>query len=263
VAKYVRYEHGDGIHHGELREGSIYRLEGTIGDFHPTQDSPVALADVRLLAPTVPSKIIAIGPNYKTMFAGGEFVPPPQPSLWFKSPTGLNDPEGIIELPPGHVVNHECELAIVIGRRAKAIEQAQARDYVFGYTCMNDVTGGDMSIPQKWQATHYLIDGKIFDTFAPLGPVIETDLDPRNLHLECRVNGEVRQSHSTSDFLFDPDFVVSLVSQVLTLFPGDVISTGSPPGLAHLHDGDTVEVEIENIGVLRNYARARPGSSAD
>ncbi|TAL01058.1 MAG: hypothetical protein EPO08_11635, partial [Rhodospirillaceae bacterium] len=106
-------------------------------------------------------------------------------------------------------------------------------------------------------ASHYYVDGKIFDTFAPLGPLIETDIDVGNLHLECRVNGKVRQSHSTSDFLFSPAFLVTMISRVLTLLPGDVISMGAPPGVAPLADGDTVEIEIEKIGLLRNYVRNR------
>ena len=121
----------------------------------------------------------------------------------------MNDPEGVIELPDGHIANHESELAIVIGREAKRVSESAAPQHIFGYTCMNDVTGGDFSDPLRWAATHYMVDGKIFDTFAPLGPAIETELDVSDLHLECRVNGEVRQSHTTSDFLFTPAWVVS------------------------------------------------------
>ncbi len=257
MATFVRYEHEGRAHHGELRDGAVHRLEGSIGAFRSTGDAGVALADVRLLAPTVPSKIIAIGPNYGAHFAAAGIDPPEQPSLWFKSPTGLNHPEGVIELPEGHIVNHESELAIVIGREAKCVPESHAHEHIFGYTCMNDVTAGPFSDPAKWASTHYMVDAKIFDTFAPLGPVIETDIDVSSRHLECRVNGETRQSHSTSDWLFTPAFVISYISHVMTLFPGDVISTGSPPGVAPIVDGDTIEIEIEGIGVLRNYARAR------
>jgi 2-keto-4-pentenoate hydratase/2-oxohepta-3-ene-1,7-dioic acid hydratase in catechol pathway len=255
VSAYVRFEHGGRVRHGELHEDRIQPLDGTIGAFTPSDEPPVPLADVRLRAPTSPSKIVAIGPNYRTHYAQGG-TPPDAPMLWFKSPTGVNDPEGTIELPPGHIVNHESELAIVIGRRAKNVDEARAGEHIFGYTCMNDVTAGDFSEPGAFAASHYFVDGKIFDTFAPLGPVIATGLDVADLQLECRVNGEVRQRARTSDFLFSPRFLVSMVSRVLTLEPGDVISTGSPPGVAPLQDGDTVEIEIEGIGVLRNHARA-------
>jgi 2-keto-4-pentenoate hydratase/2-oxohepta-3-ene-1,7-dioic acid hydratase in catechol pathway len=152
-------------------------------------------------------------------------------------------------------VNHECELAIVIGRTAKDVTIEAAPGHILGFTCMNDVTAGDFATPGAFGASHYYVDGKIFDGFAPLGPCIVTGLDVGNLKMECRVNGEVRQSHSTSDFLFSPPFLVSLISHVMTLLPGDVISMGAPPGVAPMVDGDVVEVEIEKIGVLRSFAR--------
>jgi len=259
MAKFIRYRCGDVVRYGELRGTTVHPVEGPFGEFRSSQEMPVQLSDVKLLAPAVPTKIIAIGPNYKTYFSGGT-PPPPQPSLWTKPATCLNDPEGAIELPPGHTINHECELAIVIGKRAKDIDPSKAQEYIFGYTCMNDVTAGDFATPGAFAASHYFVDGKIFDTFAPLGPMIETELDVGNLHLECRVNGKVRQSHSTSDFLFSPSFLITMISKVLTLLPGDVISTGSPPGVAPLSDGDTVEIEIEKIGILRNYVRKRTGA---
>jgi 2-keto-4-pentenoate hydratase/2-oxohepta-3-ene-1,7-dioic acid hydratase in catechol pathway len=257
MAKYVRYQRGDGVRYGELREAAIQPVQGPFGEFRSSREPPIRLSDVKLLAPTAPSKIIAIGPNFKTYFSHSS-PPPPQPMLWTKPATCLNDPEGTIELPAGHIINHEVELAIVIGKRAKDVASSKAHEYIFGYTCMNDVTAGDFSRPDGFSSTHYFVDGKIFDTFAPIGPHIETDLDIGNLHMECRINGQVRQSHTTSDFLFSPAFLVTMISQVLTLFPGDVISMGSPPGVGPVSHGDTVEIEIEKIGVLRNYARNKP-----
>jgi 2-keto-4-pentenoate hydratase/2-oxohepta-3-ene-1,7-dioic acid hydratase in catechol pathway len=256
VARYIRYEHNRVVGYGELKREIVHPLEGEIGSFRPSQKATVPLDDVRLLAPARPTKIIAIGPNYKIYFPH-DSPQPAQPMLWTKPSTCLNDPEGTIELPQGHTINHECELAMVIGKQAKDIKSSQALDYIFGYTCMNDVTAGDFATPGAFPASHYFVDGKIFDTFAPLGPWIETDIDVSNLHVECRVNGKVRQSHTTSDFMFTPAFLVTMISRVLTLFPGDVISMGSPPGVAPLSDGDTVEIEIEKIGVLRNYVRNR------
>ena len=129
---------------------------------------------VKLLAPAVPTKIIAVGPNYKIYFRDGS-PPPAQPMLWTKPASCLNDPEGTIEIPSGHTINHESELAMVIGKRAKDIDPSKAQEYIFGYTCMNDVTAGDFASPGAFAASHYFVDGKIFDTFAPLGPLIETE----------------------------------------------------------------------------------------
>lgn len=257
MTKIVRYEHGGRTAYGHLEGDLIHPLDGPIEDLRPGSDAPVRLAEVRLLSPTAPSKIVAIGPNFRTYFADGTLTAPSQPMLWTKPATCRNDPDGVIELPPGHIVNHECELAIVIGRTAKDVEVAAAASHILGYTCMNDVTAGDFATPGAFPASHYFVDGKIFDGFAPLGPCIVTDLDVSDLKLECRVNGEVRQSHSTSDFLFTPDFLVSLISKVMTLLPGDVISLGSPPGVSPIVDGDVVEVEIEGIGVLRSRVRAK------
>ena len=258
MAKYIRYRHGQILGYGMLDGSSVRPLQGEFGDFRPSSSKPIPLSEVTLLAPAQPTKIIAIGPNYQIYFPG-DAPRPSQPMLWTKPATCLNDPEGTIELPRGHTINHECELAIVIGKRAKDVPEASARDHIFGYTCMNDVTAGDFSTPGAFPASHYFVDGKIFDSFAPLGPWIETDIDVSHLHIESRVNGKVRQSHTTADFMFSPAFLVAMISHVVTLLPGDVISTGSPPGVAPLVAGDTVEIEIEGIGILRNHVRNREG----
>jgi 2-keto-4-pentenoate hydratase/2-oxohepta-3-ene-1,7-dioic acid hydratase in catechol pathway len=255
--KIVRYQQGDAVRHGRLDGDLVHPLQGPIEDLRPAPGETVKLADVRLLSPTVPSKIIAIGPNFRCYFADGSMTAPEQPMLWTKPPTCRNDPEGVIELPPGHTVNHECELAIVIGRTAKDVAIEAAPAHILGFTCMNDVTAGDFATPGAFGASHYFVDGKIFDGFAPLGPCIVTDLDVSELKMTCRVNGELRQDHTTSDFLFTPPYLVSLISHVMTLFPGDVISMGAPPGVAPMVDGDVVEIEIEKIGVLRSFARAK------
>jgi 2-keto-4-pentenoate hydratase/2-oxohepta-3-ene-1,7-dioic acid hydratase in catechol pathway len=256
MAKIVRYQARDIVGFGHLQGDRIRPMEGRLEDLRPASGDLVKLTDVRLLSPTVPTKIIAIGPNFRAYFSNGS-APPSQPMLWIKPATCRNDPEGVIELPAGHIVNHESELALVIGKTAKDVDAALASSYILGYTCMNDVTAGDFATPGAFGASHYFVDGKIFDGFAPLGPHIETDLDVSDLHLECRINGKVRQSHSTADFLFTPEFLVATVSRVLTLLPGDVISMGSPPGVGPMLDGDVVEIEIENIGILRSYARNR------
>ena len=255
MTQYVRYLQGNSTSYGILEGTSITPVEGPFGDFKPSDRPPVPLDAVRLLAPAVPTKIIAIGPNYRA-YPGVEAVPL---MMWTKPASCLNDPEGVIELPPGHpAVNHEAELAIVIGKRAKQVQPMNAGEYIFGFTCMNDVTLGDFSAPGAFGRSPYFVHGKICDGFAPLGPCIVTGLDISDLRLQCRVNGEIRQDHSTSDRIHEPAELVATVSNYLTLLPGDIISTGSPPGVQPLHDGDIVEVEIENIGILRNYARTRP-----
>jgi 2-keto-4-pentenoate hydratase/2-oxohepta-3-ene-1,7-dioic acid hydratase in catechol pathway len=259
MAKYLRYEKDGVIRSGELKGDVIHPLDGEIGDFRPSSDPTVRLDEVRLLAPTVPSKILAIGPNCATTMRLRNSPMPERPAFWMKPSTALNDPEGYIELPPGwahDICNHEVELGIVIGKTAKDVPESRALDYIFGYTCVNEVCAADFDTPGAFKMP-IMIDGKMFDTFAPMGPWIVTDIDVSNLKLICRVNGEVKQDHTTSDFIFTPAQVVSMASAIMTLLPGDVISTGSVPGLTHMRAGDVIEVEIENIGVLRNYVRDR------
>lgn len=255
--KIVRYLYANQARYGELQDDKILPLEGTIDKLAPTKGaSPVALNAVKLLAPTTPSKVVAVGPNYKAHLKGNP--PPERPYYWFKPSTAINDPEGEIRLPPNvPMVCHESELAIVIGRTASRVPRSEAAKYVLGYTCINDVTAGDMLDMTAFMQSQYFVDGKIYDTFAPVGPVIVTDLNPADLRIQCRVNGETRQNHRTSDMIFPPDQLVSLISNVLTLLPGDVIATGSPPGVGPIKAGDTIEVEVEGVGVLRNRAVAR------
>lgn len=253
--KIVRYSHRGKASHGELQGETIVPLSGSLDTLTPTQGaSALSLGEVKLLAPVVPSKIVAIGPGYKAHLDGGPG--PERPYYWIKPSSTVQDPDGEITLPAGLTVNHESEIAIVIGRTASKVSPEEALDHVLGYTCCLDVTAGEMSDRAAYMQTQLFLDGKIFDSFAPLGPVIVTDLDTSDLRIVCRVNGEIRQDHRTSDKLFGYDRLVSMISHVLTLYPGDVISTGSPPGVAPLHPGDTVEVEIEGIGTLRNSAVA-------
>jgi 2-keto-4-pentenoate hydratase/2-oxohepta-3-ene-1,7-dioic acid hydratase in catechol pathway len=252
MAKIVRYEH-QGVGYGELRGDQIHPLSGDFPDFTPRSSAPIPLASVKLLAPVMPGKIIAIGPGYRVYMQGGPG--PERPYYWIKPTSTVQHPEGEIILPPGLIVNHEAEIAIVIGQRARNVAPEQALGHVFGYTCCIDVTAGDMSDMLAYQQSQLFLDGKIFDTFAPLGPCIVTDLDTSDLRIQCRVNGETRQDHSTADKLFEYGKLVSMISQVLTLDPGDVITTGSIPGVAPMQPGDVIELEIEGIGVLRNRAR--------
>jgi 2-keto-4-pentenoate hydratase/2-oxohepta-3-ene-1,7-dioic acid hydratase in catechol pathway len=173
-----------------------------------------------------------------------------------KPASAVIGPDDVIERPADiPVVCHESELAIVIGKVSKDVSIEHASEHIFGYTCANDVSAGNLLNLEEYLKSQYLVDGKIFDTFAPIGPCIATNFAAESAQVVCRVNGIVRQNHNTSDLLFSPARLVQLISSVLTLYPGDIISTGSPPGMGPLVDGDMVEVEIEGIGILRNAVR--------
>ena len=212
-------------------------------------ESPDVPNGARLLAPTMPTKIVCVGRNYAEHAKELGNEAPSEPIIFLKPPSAVNDPEGIIVRPAiSQRVDFEGELAIVIGQKAKDVKQADWRDYVLGFTCANDVTARDLQ-KKDGQFTR----GKGFDTFAPLGPCIETELDVANLRLTTRVNGETRQDGSTSQMIFSCAYLVEFITAVMTLFPGDVILTGTPAGVGPLNAGDVVEVEIEGIGVLRNH----------
>jgi 2-keto-4-pentenoate hydratase/2-oxohepta-3-ene-1,7-dioic acid hydratase in catechol pathway len=256
MAKIVRYLFEGHTGHGELIGTEIKPLQGTIGRFSDAGRPLVNLTQVRLLAPTMPTKIVAIGPGYRAQLKGGPA--PSRPYYWIKPATAVIGPDDVIERPADiAVVCHESELAIVIGKVSKDVPIAQASEHIFGYTCANDVSAGNLLNIEEYVKTQYLVDGKIFDTFAPIGPCIETNFSADNAQVVCRVNGVVRQNHNTSDFIFSPAQLVHLISSVLTLYPGDMISTGSPPGMGPLVNGDVVEVEIDGIGTLRNTVRAK------
>jgi 2-keto-4-pentenoate hydratase/2-oxohepta-3-ene-1,7-dioic acid hydratase in catechol pathway len=201
---------------------------------------------VKLLWPCEPTKILAVGLNYKSHL--GERPAPTKPELFFKPLTSLLGPEGEILIPPGAKnVHYEGELVVVVGKKARRVEVAEAADCIFGFTCGNDVSERDWqrSDLQWWRA-------KGADTFGPLGPVIAAGLDYKKSRLQTRLNGEVKQSQLLSDLLFDAEAVVSFASQFVTLHPGDVIYTGTPGTTTAMKPGDVVEVEIDGIGVLRN-----------
>ncbi|MBL9015058.1 MAG: fumarylacetoacetate hydrolase family protein [Myxococcales bacterium] len=203
----------------------------------------------------IPSKIIGIGQNYRAHAAEmGKGIP--EEPLMFLKPRSALLPEGwAIERPAGYErVDYEGELGVVIGQRTRSISKERALDAVLGYTCINDVTVRDLQKKDgQWTRA------KGFDTFCPLGPRIVAGLDPRALKIETRVNGIVKQSSSTSDMIFDVATLIAYVSQHMSLEVGDVISTGTPAGVGNLEPGDTVEIEIEGIGVLSNPVIARPG----
>jgi 2-keto-4-pentenoate hydratase/2-oxohepta-3-ene-1,7-dioic acid hydratase in catechol pathway len=257
--KIVRFRQDGRDRFGALEDDRVDRivgivpLDGTIEALTAAAGArPITLSEVRLLAPTVPSKIVAIGLNYADHAAEGKRELPKEPMLFIKPSTAVIGPGDEIVYPLQTAnLHHEGELAIVMGRTARNVAQLDARRYVLGYTCANDVTARDLQ-RRDVQFTR----GKGFDTFAPLGPWIVTDLDPSDLALEVRVNGEVRQKSRTSHLIFNCDYLVSFISQVMTLLPGDVISTGTPAGVGAMKVGDVVEVEIGQIGCLTNTIAA-------
>src|SRR5467141_3553149 len=213
----------------------------------------VRLADARLLAPVEPTKIVCIGRNYAAHAAefGNEL--PKEPLIFLKPPSSIIGPqEAIVLTKYSNRVEHEGELAIVIGRRcSNLLDSDDSLSFVTGYTCLNDVTARDL---QKSDVQFTRAKG--FDTFCPVGPHIETELDPSNVLVETRVNGSLRQSSSTSLMAYPPAFLVRWISRMMTLNPGDVIATGTPAGVGPLLAGDVVEVSIAGVGVLRNPVRA-------
>jgi 2-keto-4-pentenoate hydratase/2-oxohepta-3-ene-1,7-dioic acid hydratase in catechol pathway len=207
------------------------------------------LADVRLLAPVLPSKVIAIGKNYADHVRemGGE--PPPEPVIFLKPSTAVVGTRDPIVYPAelSERVDFEGELAVVIGRLCRQVPAARVPEVIFGYTCANDVTARDLQARDgQWARA------KGFDTFCPLGPWIRTDLNPADLELTTVVNGEIRQNARTSQLLHDVTALITYVSAVMTLLPGDVLLTGTPAGVGPLKEGDEVSVTIENIGTLTN-----------
>jgi 2-keto-4-pentenoate hydratase/2-oxohepta-3-ene-1,7-dioic acid hydratase in catechol pathway len=249
--KYLRFEDKDkteryGVIEGEMIKEIDWDL---FGDYMPT-DITYEFNQVNILPPCVPTKIVCVGLNYKDHAEEMNSKVPEDPKLFIKPNTAIIGHEDTI-VYPDHMskrVDYEGELAVVMAKRAKKLDVDEALDYVFGYTCLNDVTARDLTA-KDGQYTR----GKGFDTFAPLGPFIETELNPSNLHISTYLNEEIKQSSNTSMLIFSVPKLVSFISNVMTLLPGDVISTGTPSGIGQMKKGDTVEIHIEGIGILRNH----------
>jgi 2-keto-4-pentenoate hydratase/2-oxohepta-3-ene-1,7-dioic acid hydratase in catechol pathway len=249
LPKFVRYRKESAAAYGVLVNETIHQIRGDPFGAHDETGATYPLNEVKLLCPCAPSKILAVGRNYKSHL--GDRQAPDRPEMFFKPVSALQNPGDPIVVPPDAAnVHFEGELVIVIGRRISRASPVEARAAIFGVTCGNDVSERDwQNGPRKdlqwWRA-------KGADTFAPLGPVIATGLDYGNLMLETRVNGETVQKQSTADLTFDCPAIVSWITRWVTLLPGDVIYTGTPGSTRAMAPGDVVEVEIEGIGVLRN-----------
>lgn len=215
----------------------------------PAVDTVYNVNEVKLLAPCLPSKIICLGKNYLSHVEEFNSDVPSVPLIFLKPPTSIVGSYEQIVLPRGsRRVDYEGELAVVIGKKAKNIQQKQAHDYILGYTCFNDVSERhNQKLDGQWTRA------KGYDTFAPLGPWIETEVNPDDLKLETYLNGELRQSARTSDLIFKIPELLHFISTIMTLIPGDVIATGTTSGVGKMNHGDVVEVKIEKIGNLKNF----------
>lgn len=246
--KIVRLLDGKKPEYGILNDDVIDGIEGTPYRQFRYSNHHYNLAEVKLLAPCTPSKIIGLGLNYQKHGKELQMNMPDEPLIFLKPPTAVIGPEDEIVYPPiSQEVDYEGELGVVIKSRAYRVPVDKAMSYILGYTCFNDVTARDLQKKDtQWTRS------KSFDTFAAFGPCIETELDPKNLTIETYLNGELKQKGNTRDLIFNVPQIVSAVSQVMTLLPGDVIATGTPEGIGPMQPGDTVEIKIEPIGVLRN-----------
>jgi 2-keto-4-pentenoate hydratase/2-oxohepta-3-ene-1,7-dioic acid hydratase in catechol pathway len=249
--RIARYEFEGHARYGMVDpEGGKVREIAAGDPFGRVEATGVArrLEEVRLLAPVVPGKIVAVGLNYRDHAREMGKMIPEEPLLFLKATSALNGPGGEIVYPSqSQRVDYEAELAVVIGRKAKNVEEKNAAAHILGYTCINDVTARDLQVKDV-QYTR----AKGFDTFAPLGPWIVTDFDPTEASVRCLVNGEIRQDGNTREMGASVYRLVEFISSVMTLFPGDVIATGTPPGVGSLRVGDVVSVEVGGIGALTN-----------
>jgi len=252
VVKYARFKTGTDVHYGVVEGDKVRVISGVPWEPHTKSDRLYAMADVKLLAPVESKKVLALAGNYASHMAGQPLFT--KPELFFKLPTSIAGPGDDVVIPKGtEDVHYEAELVLVIGKRAKNITAEQAPAHIAGITCGNDISARDWqkNDRQWWRA-------KGCDTFGPIGPYLVTGLNPDNLLLEMRVNGESKQKERTSDLLFKSAEIVSFVSRHVTLEPGDTIFTGTPQKTTAIKPGDVMEVEIEGIGVLRNKVASAP-----
>ncbi len=249
--KLVRFIAEDKSAYGILNGDEVAELDGDFFTPFKTLKACYAFSNVKLLAPCKPSKVVAVGLNYRDHARELGLPIPEDPIFFLKPPTAVVGHEAAIVCPEASSeVHYEAELAVVIRDRMRGVSPEDARGHILGYTCANDVTARDLQKKDgQWTRS------KSFDTFCPLGPWIETDLNPDDLLVESSVNGARRQSSRTSQFIFTVDRLVSFISHVMTLLPGDVILTGTPAGIGPIKPGDVVEVRVEGIGSLRNKVK--------
>jgi 2-keto-4-pentenoate hydratase/2-oxohepta-3-ene-1,7-dioic acid hydratase in catechol pathway len=251
MAAIGRFQKGDDVFHAKVVDGELFRLRGDVFGAPSFDRKPTPRKGVRTLVPVVPSKIIAVGINYLDHAREMNRELPKEPLIWLKASTSLLPDGGKIEIPfPEHRTDFEAELAIVIGRKIRNVAPAQASRYIFGYTAAQDIS--DRTIQKsdgQWARA------KSFDTFTPLGPFVETQIDPTNLAIQQFQNGQLRQNSNTSQLIFKPAEIVSFISSAMTLLPGDVILTGTPSGVGPIQSGDKLEVRIGGLAPLMNTVK--------
>jgi len=247
--KIVRIKSGDDITYGVAdTEGVLVYNGSPFVAWEPTE-AVVPWPSVTLLSPVIPTKVMAVGRNYEDHASEQDVPVPEQPLIFMKPATSVIGPNANVVHPAiSEEVHHEAELAVVMSKPARNVKAEDASQYIFGYTAANDVTARDLQRKDgQWTR------GKGFDTFCPLGPAIETELDPlERLAVICRVNGEVRQAGFTSDMVFGVAELIEYITAFTTLLPGDVILTGTPSGVSKVVPGDLMEVEVDGIGTLAN-----------
>jgi 2-keto-4-pentenoate hydratase/2-oxohepta-3-ene-1,7-dioic acid hydratase in catechol pathway len=250
--KYAKYLFRNKIYYGIVNEDKISELNGDPFEEYDVTGKTVEISEVKLLSPTLPSKILAIGLNYRSHLGKvselGDRDEPSVPEPFLKAPTSVINPGESIVLPKDSTkVQEEGEMVVIIKDRCKNVSRNEAKNYILGYTCGNDVSD------RNWQANDLQWwRAKSSDTFAPMGPFIETDIDSNNVMLRALVNGAVVQESNTSYLIHDVSSIIEHISRVITLEPGDAIFTGTPGSPVDIHPGDTVEVEIDGIGILSN-----------
>jgi 2-keto-4-pentenoate hydratase/2-oxohepta-3-ene-1,7-dioic acid hydratase in catechol pathway len=252
--RIVRYQiKNESPQYGWTLERKVGPIEGQLFGEYRRQEADIPLEQVTLLAPIQPSKIICIGRNYVEHAREHDAEVPKVPLLFLKPPSAILSPGGTIVLPPqSSQVEHEAELVVVVGKRGRHIPAEQAQAHIFGYTVGNDVTARDLQKSDgQWTRA------KGFDTFCPFGPWIDTDFDPSDAVITCKVGGQPRQMASTRDMVFNVSQLIAFISSVMTLEPGDLVFTGTPAGVGPLVAGDSVEVEIEGLGKLVNTVAAQ------
>jgi len=250
--KIARIEHNGQPAYGYVEDERINLIDGDIFGKYTKTDISVSLEGEKLLAPCVPGKVIAVGLNYSDHAKEMGKQTTEFPVFFLKANSSVVGHEDDIIYPCHYSnrVDFEAELAIVIGKRAKHIEESEVHDYILGYTCLNDVTARDLQkIDGQWARA------KSFDTFCPIGPFISDELDPSNAKIQSILNGEVKQDSNTSQFIHKLEFLVSAASKIMTLEPGDIIATGTPEGIGEMKSGDVIEIYIEGIGTLRSYVK--------
>src|SRR5579862_2559523 len=251
MAAIGRFQKGDEIFHAKVIDGELYRLRGDIFGSPSFDRKPTPRRGTRTLTPVVPSKIICIGLNYADHAREQNKVLPKEPLFWIKATTSLIPDGGKIEVPyPAHRTDFEAELCIVIGRRVRNVTPAAAARYILGYTASQDISDRTIQNAEGQNAR-----AKSFDTFTPLGPYIETKIDPHELTIQTFQNGQLRQNSNTNQLIFNTYKLVSFISTNLTLLPGDVILTGTPSGVGPIESGDRLEVRIQGLAPLVNTVK--------